>query len=54
LNTKLLLGLLFGSVGGIALALFLEFLGGRLDTTEDVERYLDLPVLASIPELRLR
>jgi uncharacterized protein involved in exopolysaccharide biosynthesis len=54
LNIKLLLGLLFGLVGGIALALFLEFLGGRLDTTEDVERYLELPVLASIPELRLR
>jgi uncharacterized protein involved in exopolysaccharide biosynthesis len=54
LNMKLLLGLLFGLVGGIALALFLEFLGGRLDTTEDVERYLDLPVLASIPQLRLR
>jgi polysaccharide biosynthesis protein PslE len=54
LSIKILLGLLFGLVGGIALALVLEFLGGRLDTIEDIERYLDLPVLASIPELKLK
>jgi len=48
---KLALGLIFGGVGGIALAFLMHFISGRVDTIEDVERSLGLPVLASIPEL---
>jgi len=36
---------------GIAVALGLEFLNNALRTRQDVEHYLGLPVLASIPEL---
>jgi uncharacterized protein involved in exopolysaccharide biosynthesis len=49
----LLLSVFFGSVGGIGLALFLELLGGTFNKKEDAEHYLQRPVLASIPELRL-
>ncbi len=51
----LLLPLLLGLVGGLALAAGLavavEHLNRRLRFEEEVERYLELPVLAVIPEL---
>lgn len=48
---KILMGILFSGIGAIVLAFLLQFLGGSLDTAEDVERSLELPVLASIPRL---
>ena len=51
---KMLLGILFSGLGAIVLAFLLQFLGGSLDTAEDVERTLDLPVLASIPRLDVK
>jgi len=51
---KIGLALLFGAAGGVALAFLLHFINGRVDTIEDVERSLDLPVLASIPQLDWR
>jgi polysaccharide biosynthesis protein PslE len=51
---KVLLGILFSGIGAIAIAFLLQFLGGSLDTAEEVERVLDLPVLASIPRLELK
>jgi polysaccharide biosynthesis protein PslE len=53
LPLKMALGAAFGLFGGIALAFLLQVLGGRLETAEDVERVLNLPVLASIPRLRV-
>jgi succinoglycan biosynthesis transport protein ExoP len=51
----LLLPLLLGLVGGIALAgglaVAVEYLNRRLRFEEEVERYLELPVLAVIPDL---
>jgi uncharacterized protein involved in exopolysaccharide biosynthesis len=51
----LLLPLLLGVVGGLGLATGLavgvEYLNRRLRFEEEVERYLELPVLAVIPEL---
>ncbi len=51
----LLLPLLLGLVGGLGLAAGLavavEYLNRRLRFEEEVERYLELPVLAVIPEL---
>ncbi|MBL7217573.1 MAG: GumC family protein [Desulfobacteraceae bacterium] len=46
---NMVLGIIFGSFGGIFLAFLLEFLDDSMGRPEDVERYLRLPVLASIP-----
>ena len=51
---KLLAGMLFGLLGGIALAFVSHFMGGKLETVEDIQRHLNLPVLASIPRLRMK
>lgn len=48
---KILGGLFFGALGALGLPFLLRFISGRLSTVDDVERYLELPVLASIPEL---
>lgn len=48
---NIVLALLLGSFGGLGLAFFLEYLDDSLENNEDVEDYLQLPVLASIPEL---
>jgi uncharacterized protein involved in exopolysaccharide biosynthesis len=53
-SLKILLGLFFGCFGGLGLALLLHFISGRFETIGDIENYLELPVLASIPELDLR
>jgi succinoglycan biosynthesis transport protein ExoP len=51
----MLLPLLIGLVGGIAiasgLAVAVEYVNRRLRFEEEVERYLELPVLAVIPDL---
>jgi uncharacterized protein involved in exopolysaccharide biosynthesis len=44
---------LLGGFGGFGLAFFLEYLDDSLEKAEDVEDYLQLPVLASIPELNI-
>jgi uncharacterized protein involved in exopolysaccharide biosynthesis len=48
---NLVLGLFLGGFGGLGLAFFMEYLDEGLEKPEDVEKALDLPVLASIPEL---
>lgn len=48
---KLLAGVLFGLLGGVALAQVSHLMSGRLETVEDIERQLNLPVLASIPRM---
>jgi uncharacterized protein involved in exopolysaccharide biosynthesis len=54
----MLLPLLLGLVGGLALAsgiaIAVEYLNRRLRFEEEVERYLELPVLAVIPELETK
>jgi polysaccharide biosynthesis protein PslE len=47
---KIIAGLLFGLLGGIALALLTNLFSGKLETIEDIERHLNLPVLVSVPE----
>ncbi len=44
------IGILLSLVTGIALALLLDYLDHTLHTTEEVDRYVGLRVLASIPE----
>ena len=46
---NLLIGLLFGLVGGVGLALFLEYLNDMVRTSRDVARLTGLPTLGSIP-----
>jgi uncharacterized protein involved in exopolysaccharide biosynthesis len=45
----MLVAIVVGTAGALALAYLLQYLKGTLDTAEDVERELGLPVLASIP-----
>ncbi len=45
------LGFLVGLIGSISIAFFLEYWDDSLKIPEDVERFLDRPVFASIPEL---
>lgn len=49
---NLLMAIFLGAFGGIGLAFFMEYLDDSLKRPEDVEAYLGLPVLASIPELK--
>ena len=47
----LLIGLMSGLLVGAGMAIAVEYLNRRLRFEEEVERYLELPVLAVIPEL---
>lgn len=44
-----LASMIFGLLGGIGLAYLLELLGPTIDTRRDVEKYLGVPVLATVP-----
>jgi uncharacterized protein involved in exopolysaccharide biosynthesis len=46
------IAVLLGGFGGFGLAFLLEYLDDSLEKAEDVEDYLQLPVLSSIPELK--
>jgi uncharacterized protein involved in exopolysaccharide biosynthesis len=48
---NLALGLVFALVASLSCVFFLEYWDDSLKIPEDVERYLDRPVFASIPEL---
>lgn len=48
----MVLAIILGGIGGLGLAFFSEYLDDSLERAEDVENLLQLPVLASIPELR--
>ena len=44
------LSIVFGLMTGVGLAFLLEYMDRSLRTEEDVQRYLDLPVLSVVPE----
>ena len=44
------LGILLGAFLGVGLAFFLEYLDTSVKSLEDVERFLEVPVLAVIPK----
>jgi polysaccharide chain length determinant protein (PEP-CTERM system associated) len=48
---NLVLSIFLGGFGGLGLAFFSEYLDDSLEKPEDVEEALQIPVLASIPEL---
>jgi uncharacterized protein involved in exopolysaccharide biosynthesis len=49
---NLFLGVFLAAFGGLGLAFLMEYLDDRIEKPEDAEKVLNLPVLASIPELR--
>jgi capsular polysaccharide biosynthesis protein len=49
---NIVLGVFLGGFGGLGLACFVEDLDDSLEWTDDVEECLDVPVLASIPEMK--
>jgi uncharacterized protein involved in exopolysaccharide biosynthesis len=53
-NRKILLAIVGSALGAVAVAFVLHLVDDSLDTTDDVEEVLDLPVLAAIPEIRAR
>lgn len=48
------LSIVFGFFGGLTLAFFSEYFNDRVENPEDIERFLNLPVLVSIPARRVR
>jgi capsular polysaccharide biosynthesis protein len=54
LGLKMLMAVLFGLIGGLGLAFVREMWSDRFETVDDVESYLGLPVLASVPKFRLK
>jgi capsular polysaccharide biosynthesis protein len=49
---NIVLSIFLGGFGGLGLAFFSEYLDDSLEKPEDVEEALQIPVLASIPELK--
>jgi len=49
---NIVLAIFLGAFGGLGLGFFTEYLDDSLEKPEDVEKALQLPVLASIPELK--
>ena len=47
----LVLAIFFGGVGSISIAFLLEFFSGVINTEQDIESYLQRPLLASIPDI---
>ena len=47
---NLSLGFLLGALGGVGFAFFREYLDDTLDKPEQVEKILQVPILASVPE----
>ncbi|MBK8742074.1 MAG: GumC family protein [Betaproteobacteria bacterium] len=52
LQKNLMMAMVLGLMGGIALVFFLEYLDDRLHRPEDMERVLHLPVLGVIPMVK--
>jgi capsular exopolysaccharide synthesis family protein len=48
---NILLSALLALIGGVGLVLFLDYLNNKLESVEDIDRYLRLPALGVIPAL---
>src|SRR5436190_7459099 len=46
---NILISLLLGLIGGIGLVLFLDYINNKVESVEDIDRYLRLPALGVIP-----
>ena len=52
LNQNLIMAMVLGLIGGIALAFFLEYLDDTIRTPEDMEKLTNLPVLGVVPKMQ--
>jgi uncharacterized protein involved in exopolysaccharide biosynthesis len=50
----ILMGLFLGVFGGLGFAIFSEYLDDSFERPEDVEEFLEAPVLTSIPKLKVK
>ena len=50
-SQNMLLAVIIGLIGGMALAFLAEYLDNTLKTTDDVERYAKLPLLGCVPSI---
>jgi capsular exopolysaccharide synthesis family protein len=50
----LLIGALLGLLGGIAAAICLEYLDDTVKSTQEIEKWLSLPILGAVPKLSSR
>ena len=48
---NLIIGMIVGLAFGLSLAFFLEYLDDTLKTPDDVERYLGMPVMGTVPKM---
>lgn len=46
---NILLSFLLSLVGGVGLALFIDYINNKIESVEDIDRYLHVPVLGVIP-----
>jgi capsular exopolysaccharide synthesis family protein len=46
---NILISLVLGLLGGVGLVLFLDYINNKIDSVEDIDRYLRLPALGVIP-----
>ncbi len=49
IKLNILLSLLLGTIGGIGLAFFIDYLDDKIKSIEDIEHYIKLPLLGLIP-----
>jgi capsular exopolysaccharide synthesis family protein len=54
LTLNLALSLVLGLLGGVGLSFFQEYVDDSIRTPDEVERYLRLPMLGAVPELRAK
>jgi len=52
LRQNLIIAMLLGLIGGVALAFFLEYLDDTIRTPEDMEKLTNLPVLGVVPRMQ--
>ena len=53
-SQRILLGLLFGFLGGIGIAFLLEYFDDTIEQPADVDKFLELPVFTSIPDFNTK
>ena len=51
-SLNIVLSLFLGGFGGLGLAFFSDYMDDTLEKPEDVENVLQLPLLASIPDIK--
>lgn len=51
---NMMIGLILGLAIGVGITFLIEFLDNTVKTPEDIKKYVDLPVIGTIPEFRVK